>query len=293
VGGAAARDPAWARAAACALLLAASGATAAESWRQVAERPEATVFLDVAAIEQAYPGAPVYAIRTQQVFRAPAVNGATRAVLRSLVDCESNREVVVETEWFDARGRSRGRTALDAEQVRAQRQRQIEGPRVEYSARLAPLCTEIAAQAARGAVRQRVLGEGAETAAVRSVPLVRGGGVYGLRVSVNGSTSALFVVDSGASMVTLPQAMAVRLREAGSLRETDVLRQQRSLLADGREATTSVVRLRSVEIDGLVLRDVEAAVLPGEGIPLLGQSFLGRLRHWSLNRRTQSFDFVP
>lgn len=278
------------------LLLATPAAAApaqdAQRWRHVGERDGAALYLDVSSIRRLAFGADLVQVRTQLAYRAPTATGATRAVVDSAVSCELNREFVVRTEWFDGEGRSLGTRAISEADVRAMFERIRREPRIEYSARLAPLCAAIGEEVARAGVRQSGIDEQAGAATVRSVPLVRGPGVWGVRARINGSLETVMLVDSGASLVALTPAIAARLREAGSLTDSDVIGRQRFTTADGRVAISPVVRLRSIEIDGLRLADVEASILPSGEIALLGQSFLGRLRHWSLNRSRQSFEFV-
>lgn len=267
-------------------------AQSAQPWRHVGERDAGALYLDVASIQRLAFGTDLVRVRTQVVHRAPTATGATRAVVESAISCELNREFVVQTEWFDGEGRSLGKRSITDAEMRATIERIRREPRVEYSARLAPLCAAIVEEIARSGVRQSGVDEQAGAAIMRSVPLVRGPGVWGVHARINGTAEAVMLVDSGASIVGLTPALVARLREAGTLTDADVIGQRSFRMADGRVAVSPVVRLRSIEIDGLLLRDVDASILPGGEISLLGQSFLGRLRHWSLNRSRQTFEFV-
>ena len=83
------------------------------------------------------------------------------------------------------------------------------------------------------------------------------------------------VVDTGASMVVLRESDA---RRAG----INVRRGDYDLPVSTANGTTyaATVTLRRVEIDGIEIRDVRAAVLPDDQLhmTLLGASFLNRLR---------------
>jgi aspartyl protease family protein len=86
-----------------------------------------------------------------------------------------------------------------------------------------------------------------------------------------------FMVDTGASVV------ALRTRDAARLGIHPV---PRDFTAEVRTANGTVraarTRLASVEVGGLIVREVEALVLPDEvlGENLLGMSFLSRLRRF-------------
>ena len=87
---------------------------------------------------------------------------------------------------------------------------------------------------------------------------------------VNGS-HIRFMVDTGATLVSIPVADAVRLGidyEKGQLGY--------SLLADGRRVPSWRVLLDSVQVGDVTLTSVEGSVNQGVGIPLLGMSFLNR-----------------
>src|SRR5438067_1305992 len=86
-----------------------------------------------------------------------------------------------------------------------------------------------------------------------------------------------FLVDTGASVVTLTESDAARLGFHPAPRD---------YVAQLRTANGTVrgppLRLGSVELGGLMLRNVQAVVLPDESLSenLLGLSFLSRLRRF-------------
>ncbi|HUL97274.1 MAG TPA: TIGR02281 family clan AA aspartic protease [Usitatibacter sp.] len=87
---------------------------------------------------------------------------------------------------------------------------------------------------------------------------------------VNGSHMR-FMVDTGATLVSIPLADAVRLGidyEKGQLGY--------SMLADGRKVPSWRIVLDSVQVGDVTLTNVEGSVNQGVGIPLLGMSFLNR-----------------
>ncbi len=95
------------------------------------------------------------------------------------------------------------------------------------------------------------------------------GGHYSARGEINGHP-VLFMVDTGASNVSIPQRVARRIG-------LDSSRAQRSRTANG-DVVTYAVRLDSVSIGGLEAHNVSGSILPnldGEAV-LLGMSYLSR-----------------
>ncbi len=102
------------------------------------------------------------------------------------------------------------------------------------------------------------------------------GGSLGITVVV-GSKPTTMIVDSGASLVTLPAKTAIELGVDVPLDA----RQLTLVLADGRTISARAVVLPRVRIGEFEAENVEAAVLDSvasDAQPLLGLSFLGRFK---------------
>jgi aspartyl protease family protein len=84
-----------------------------------------------------------------------------------------------------------------------------------------------------------------------------------------------FMVDTGASVVSLRESSAARLGIHPSARDYNV----RMHTANG-VGKAALVRLDRVELNGITVRDVEAVVVPDESLStnLLGMSFLSRVK---------------
>jgi len=118
---------------------------------------------------------------------------------------------------------------------------------------------------------------------ITRVPMRKDGGVYVVPVSLNGTVSLECIVDSGASDVNIPAAAFRRLVQAGTIQKSDFLGYQDYTLADGSSERGRLVRIHSLRVGNLVVKDVVASV-GGEGSSaLLGQSFLERFASWSLD----------
>jgi aspartyl protease family protein len=88
---------------------------------------------------------------------------------------------------------------------------------------------------------------------------------------VNGS-HIRFLIDTGATLVSIPIADASRLGIDYQKGEPGY-----AILADGRRVASYRVMLDSVTVGDLTLLNVEGSVSQGSGIPLLGMSFLNRM----------------
>lgn len=105
----------------------------------------------------------------------------------------------------------------------------------------------------------------------------RGSGTFEATVSINGQEPMDLVVDSGASLVTIPSRLASKLKinvgpEARSIRMT---------IADGSTISGKLVILDSVRMGKFTAKNVECAVLGPEAVNapnLLGMSFLGNFK---------------
>jgi len=116
------------------------------------------------------------------------------------------------------------------------------------------------------------------------IPLERGGpGVYELPVRINGVLTLKFILDTGASEVNIPADVASTLLRTGTITQSDFLPGKSYTLADGSIVRSSRFTIRELEIGGIKISQVSASVGPANGSLLLGQSFLERLKSWSLD----------
>jgi hypothetical protein len=116
-----------------------------------------------------------------------------------------------------------------------------------------------------------------------SIPLDRQGGVLTVSVRVNDAISLPFVVDSGASDVSITYDVYLTLQRMGSVSPTDIIGYSNYSLADGSTLREPNLRIRSLRIGNIELRDVYCSVAPARGDLLLGQSALSRLPRWSID----------
>ncbi len=122
---------------------------------------------------------------------------------------------------------------------------------------------------------------------VLTVPLQRLGGVLTVPATLNGSVVSNFVLDSGASDVSIPETVANALRSAGKLSDSDMLGSQRHVLADGSIVSTRMMMLRSLQLGSATVTNVRASIASAKAPPLLGQSFLQQFASWSIDNQRQ------
>jgi clan AA aspartic protease (TIGR02281 family) len=120
-----------------------------------------------------------------------------------------------------------------------------------------------------------------------SIPLVQEHGTLQVPAVINSKSLFYFTIDSGATDVSIPANVFFTLTRAGTVSSQDFLDKRAYKLADGSTEFSQRFRIRSLRVGSLELRDVIASVVPSAGSLLLGQSFLSRLRSWSIDNERQ------
>jgi len=115
------------------------------------------------------------------------------------------------------------------------------------------------------------------------VPLEEFNGVYVVPVVVNGIVNMKFAIDTGATDVSVPADVVSALTKAGLIVQADFLDKRTYVLADGSKMPSQTFRIRSLKVGDVTVENVRANIAPENGPALLGQSFFGRLKSWSLN----------
>jgi clan AA aspartic protease (TIGR02281 family) len=116
-----------------------------------------------------------------------------------------------------------------------------------------------------------------------SVLLVRENGVLKVPVRINNSITLNFILDSGAADVQIPDDVARTLIRMKTIGSDDYLGQGTYILADGAQHRESRISIRTLRIGNVELNNVMASVGDTRGELLLGQSFLRKLRSWSID----------
>ncbi len=119
------------------------------------------------------------------------------------------------------------------------------------------------------------------------VLLASSGGVLVAPVVVNNAMKLNFLVDSGASDVSIPSDVFASLRRSGAITEADITGSRQFLDANGDTSRAKVFVIRSLKVGNVEVSRVEADVAPVNAPLLLGQSFLKRFKSWSIDNATQ------
>lgn len=117
------------------------------------------------------------------------------------------------------------------------------------------------------------------------VTLHQEGGSFVVPVSINDRLTLDFVVDSGASYVSIPADVVLTLIRTGTIHREDFLGKQNFQLADGSTVPSQIFIIRQLRLGNHELRNVRASTAPTSATLLLGQSFLGRFKSWSIDNR--------
>jgi clan AA aspartic protease (TIGR02281 family) len=115
------------------------------------------------------------------------------------------------------------------------------------------------------------------------VPLEASNGIYVVPGVINGVLSVKFAVDTGASDVAIPADIVASLVRGGFIEQGDFVGEQTYRVADGSTRSTRTFRIRSLQVGNVVIENVMGSVLPEKTEPLLGQTFLSRLKSWSMD----------
>jgi hypothetical protein len=121
-----------------------------------------------------------------------------------------------------------------------------------------------------------------------SIPLIHAHGTLQVPVVINGTITLNFTIDSGATDVSIPATVFSTLTRSGAVSPQDLLDKRIYKLADGSGELSQRFRIRSLRVGGLEVRNVIASVGDSGGLLLLGQSFLSRLKSWSIDNERQT-----
>jgi uncharacterized protein len=131
--------------------------------------------------------------------------------------------------------------------------------------------------------RGEQLRESSSDLVTTSVPMRIEGGTYVVPVLINDAITLDFIVDSGASDVSIPADVVLTLMRTKTLKETDFLGEQTYVLADGSKVPSQTFVIRSLKVGNKSLENVNGSVASVHGGLLLGQTFLSRFKSWSVD----------
>jgi clan AA aspartic protease (TIGR02281 family) len=122
----------------------------------------------------------------------------------------------------------------------------------------------------------------APVAFAETIPLKKHpGGGYLIAGRINDAVPVTFVLDTGASDVSIPENVARDLERAG--KPAEPLGMATYVLADGSKVRKRRVLLRELTVGGQTVSNVMASISERGSPPLLGQSFLSKFASWTLD----------
>jgi clan AA aspartic protease (TIGR02281 family) len=119
------------------------------------------------------------------------------------------------------------------------------------------------------------------------------GGTFVVPVAINGAITLNFIVDSGASDVTVPSDVVGTLMRTGTLQRSDFIGTQTYVLADGSQSPSNTFVIKSLKLGDALVENVKGSISPAAGDLLLGQSFLQRFKSWSIDNKKQVLVLEP
>ena len=120
------------------------------------------------------------------------------------------------------------------------------------------------------------------------VALKNDSGIFVVPVEINGAITLDFVVDSGASDVSVPADVVSTLIRTGTIKSSDFIGKQTYVLADGSEAPSDILIIRSLKVGNHIVQNVRGSIASPKGTLLLGQSFLRNFKSWSIDNTNHS-----
>jgi clan AA aspartic protease (TIGR02281 family) len=121
----------------------------------------------------------------------------------------------------------------------------------------------------------------------KRIPLRLVGNNYTVPVLINGRIWLDFMIDTGASDVTIPADVAMTLTRAGTIAKEDIGNEQTYGLANGEKVKNTQFRIHSIQIgegdNDVIAQNVVGSIGGSKESLLLGQSFLRRFRSTTID----------
>ena len=116
-------------------------------------------------------------------------------------------------------------------------------------------------------------------------------GVYIVNIKVN-DLDLEFIFDTGASIISLSSAEALVMYRQGKITEEDIVGESQFQDATGGISVGTIVKLKTIEIGGIILHDVEASVVDNIQAPLLlGQTALSKFGKVTIDYDNNTIEF--
>lgn len=111
-------------------------------------------------------------------------------------------------------------------------------------------------------------------------------GVYKINLNINNSVNLDFILDSGASVVLIPEDVFSVLVRNGTILKTDILGYKTFTIADGTSSKKPIFKIKSLTIGNITVADIEATIGELNSDLLLGQSFIQKFKSIKIDNMT-------
>jgi len=119
------------------------------------------------------------------------------------------------------------------------------------------------------------------------IPLINENGVYKIWVNI-GNLKEQFILDTGASEISLSQNSEEELISKGIIKKEDYLESALFRIANGSIVSCRRVNLKQIKVGSFTVKNVIASIGVSEAPLLLGKSFLDKFTKWSIDNNTQT-----
>lgn len=117
------------------------------------------------------------------------------------------------------------------------------------------------------------------------VPIIDNGSSYKVKISI-GNISKYFVIDSGASDITISTSLERELLLDSLIKKENYINDGIYTLADGKEIRCRKLILNNIEIGSFKVNNVVIAIVESGNDLLLGKSFLNKFYKWSIDNQS-------
>lgn len=120
-----------------------------------------------------------------------------------------------------------------------------------------------------------------------TIKLINDNGVYKINVKF-GLISKQFVLDSGASEISISTNLEKELIHNGLLKKEDYIEPGLYKIADGSIVSCRRIRIRQLKVGNIAVKNITASIGSSSTPLLLGKSFLDKFNQWSINNDSQT-----
>lgn len=262
--------------------------THAESLLYYAPLQDRESYIDTDSIRLINKGQSGVLVRVKWVNQKPENDGASYIYREYLIDCEKNIIKAIDWKSYTHDGIRVGSTtyreideAIDEYQTGTHNEKMINIDTLVTKNNSA--CIEMQ-RWIRDNPNIETIQREQKTRGKKYIPLRHTGGVYYLTAEVNSMISEEFIVDTGATDVTISRSLYQNLLELGTISKKDIQGFGYYRIANGTTQRTLIIMLTSLKVGSTTIKNVKASVANSDNAPLLfGQSALKKLGAWRIN----------